>query len=339
MDKENTTTYRVLVTGAGGYVGKVAMRYLYENLKNGEIEALVAMDLKLPPESKQMEGVHYEAMDICDENLWTILDKYQITTVIHLVAILDSQSCPRELQYKIDVLGTKNILDACVKTGARRIIITSSGAAYGYYKDNPKWLKETDRIRGNKVFAYSDHKRLVEEMMVDYKDKHPELEQVILRVSTILGKTTDNLITDLFQKKVVLGVRGHLSPYVFIWDEDVAACLQYSVFTEKEGAYNLTGDGAIRNSDLAKLLGKPYLSIPAFVLRNALNILHKVNISQYGPEQILFLQYRPVLDNRRIKSEFGFTPRKTSLQTFKYYLKAQGKRAKNLKKIKIMMPK
>ncbi len=66
----------------------------------------------------------------------------------------------------------------------RQIIVTSSGAAYGYHADNPEWLTEDDPVRGNEAFAYSHHKRLVEEMLAVCRTQHPELRQVVLRVGT-----------------------------------------------------------------------------------------------------------------------------------------------------------
>ena len=235
-------------------------------------------------------------------------------------------------------VGTKNILNACLKVGAKRIVISSSGAAYGYYKDNPTWLKESDPARGNEIFAYSSHKRQVEEMLAEYKIKHPELEQVIFRVCTILGATTQNLITNLFDKKRILGIKNHLSPYVFIWDEDVAACMHKAVFSTQTGIYNLAGDGAITNADLAVILDKPYLSIPASVLRFALRVGNKLGLTQYGPDQILFIQYRPVLDNQRLKEDFGYTPKKTSLETFLFYLNAKKMPVGKVEDINVLFP-
>ena len=44
-----------------------------------------------------------------------------------------------------------------------------------------------------------------------------------------------------------------------------------------------------------------------------------MKLSRYGPEQVKFLQYRPVLDNQKLKNEFGHTPVKTSKEAFLYY--------------------
>lgn len=329
---------RVLITGALGYLGQTVLKRLHQDLQAGRIEALVAMDVKAAKPENQLLGVSYIQADIRDEALWKHLERAEITTVIHLAAILDSQSSSRDFQYEVDVLGTKNILDACLKVGAKRIVISSSGAAYGYYKDNPTWLKESDPVRGNEIFAYSSHKRQVEEMLEEYKVEHPALEQVIFRVCTILGATTQNLITNLFDKKRILGIKNHLSPYVFIWDEDVAACMHQAVFSKQTGIYNLAGDGAITNADLAIILDKPYLSIPASVLRFALRVGHKLGLTQYGPDQILFIQYRPVLNNQKLKDDFGYTPQKTSLETFLFYLEAKKMPVGKVEDIKVLFP-
>jgi len=328
----------ILITGALGYLGQIVLHKFHQDLQAGKINALVAMDIKDVAEEQQLEGVSYVKSDIRDKDLWKHLEKHQITAVIHLAAIIDSQASSREFQYEVDVLGTKNILDACLKVKAKRIIISSSGAAYGYYDDNPPWLTEEDTIRGNEIFAYSSHKRQVEEMLADYRQKHPQLEQTIFRVCTILGASTDNLITNLFEKKRILGVQGYPSPFVFIWDEDVATCMQQAIYSEKTGIYNLAGDGAITNPDLAKILGKPFLSLPAWLLRLGLRIGNSLGLTQYGPDQLLFIQYRPVLDNTKLKKEFGYNPQKTSLDTFTYYLESNDKEVHNLDKIDILYP-
>jgi UDP-glucose 4-epimerase len=331
---------KVLITGAAGYMGTVLLQKLHKDLEAGKIDSLIASDLREQTPEDRLQGVFYEQADITDpKRIEEICKKHQPTVIIHLAAVLDSQSMPRELQYKIDVEGTENLLQAGLANGCKRIIISSSGAAYGYYADNPEWLTEDDPVRGNEIFPYSDHKRLVEEMLARYRKAHPELEQTIFRIGTILGASTDNLITRLFHKKRILGLKKHLSPFVFVWDEDVANAMRHAVFSEQSGIYNLIGDGAIANRDLARILGKPYRAFRPAFLRFLLKRLHALKLSPYGPDQLLFLQYRPVMDNRKLKEEFGYTPAKSSLETFCFYLENQGIKPQNLDKINILYPK
>ena len=55
---------------------------------------------------------------------------------------------------------------------------------------------------------------------------------------------------------------------------------------------------------------------PEYVLRTVLEVLHPLGLAQYGPEQVDFLRYRPVLDNRRLKEVFGYIPRLTSAEAY-----------------------
>ncbi|RMF13933.1 MAG: SDR family oxidoreductase, partial [Candidatus Dadabacteria bacterium] len=254
-----------------------------------------------------------------------LLAQHNITSVVHLASIVNpGKDSDRAFEYSVDVEGTRNVVEACLATGVRQLVVTSSGAAYGYWPDNPDWIEETDPIRGNESFAYSHHKRLVEEMLAEYRASHPELGQLILRPGTVLGAGLRNQITNLFFKPFVLGVAGSPAPFVFIWDDDVAAIIVRGVVEARQGIYNLAGDGALPMREIARRLGKPYLPLPAWLLRGALTVLKPLGLSRYGPEQVDFLRYRPVLSNRRLKEEFGYTPRKTSAEAFEAFMQDAG---------------
>lgn len=85
------------------------------------------------------------------------------------------------------------------------------------------------------------------------------------------------------------------------------------------------GDGVVTVQDIAQLLHKSVVSIPASVIRNALFVMKQLNLTQYGEEQVDFLRYRPVLSNQKLKEEFGYIPQKTSLEVFQYYLESRQK--------------
>lgn len=316
-------TRSVLITGAGGYLGHQVVAALAAEPRG--LARIVALDLRPVPATGRLDGVTYETADICAPGLDAVFQRHAPQVVVHLAALVTpGVDSDRQEAYRVDVLGSRNVLQACLACGADKIIVSSSGAAYGYHPDNPPWLDEEDALRGNPEFAYSDHKRRVEEMLARWREEHPELKQLILRPGAILGAEASNQITDLFDKPVVLGLAGAAVPFVLIWDQDVVAVIVKGVFEDATGIYNLAGDGVLSLREMAERMGKPYLPLPAWLVQGALWLLKKMGQTQYGPEQVRFLRYRPVLSNHRLKHQLGYEPQKTTRQVFDYFLKARG---------------
>ncbi|WP_442575010.1 SDR family oxidoreductase [Microbacterium sp. F51-2R] len=306
---------RVLVTGGAGFLGTHVAAAL---AAHPGVDKVVAGDVRRP--GHPLEGVTYDECDVTlPGSLPHLLDRHEIDVVVHLAAIVNPGR-DHDLEYRVDVDGSRNVLEACVGAGVRRIVVSSSGAAYGYHADNPEWLRESDPVRGNDEFPYAKHKRLVEQLLAGYRLSHPELEQVVFRIGTILGPTVRNQITALWDGRRILAIRGSESPFVFIWVDDVAAAMARAATDGPPGVYNVAGDGRLTIHDLARRLGKPLLTVPAGVLAAGLRVGRLLRLTVHGPEQVGFLRYRPVLANDALKSEFGFTPSKTSAEAFEAYL-------------------
>jgi len=377
----------VLVTGASGYLGKHLIHALAKDPEG--IKKIIAADIREPSPEDREKGITYLKADVRSLEISRIIKAHSVDTIVHLATIVTPpKGSSKELEYSVDVIGTQNVLNACIENRVEKIIVTSSGAAYGYHADNAPLLTEGEPIRGNREFPYSYHKRLVEEMLAEYRAEYPHLKQTLFRPGTILGENVSNQITNLFEKKIVLGIKGADSPFVFIWDQDVVNCIKKAITEEKEGIYNLAGDGTLTMKRIAGILKKPYVevsdtlleklfglfqkirgfqsdikkSIPAIIGPVIMNFqlvqdmltgilprsvhplvekLHKAqnhmgqilpnqmgplfellddNLPPYGPEQVVFLKYRPVLSNEKLKKEFGYTPLKTSEEVFRFYL-------------------
>ncbi|MFW5331373.1 SDR family oxidoreductase [Hydrogenophaga sp. ZJX-1] len=319
---------RVLVTGGDGFLGRGVVAAL---ARREGTDAVVALDVREVPAERRVPGVTYHPQDVRDPLVADTLREHAIDTVVHLASIVTpGRGSSRAFEYDVDVNGTRNVLQACLAANVRHIVVSSSGAAYGYHADNPAWITESDALRGNDSFAYSHHKRLVEEMLAQWRQEHPALAQTVLRIGTILGERVDNQITALFEKPRLLAIRGSDSPFVFIWDEDVTGALLRALEGLAPGCYNLAGDGALTLQQIAARLGKRTRVLPAGLLQAALAVGSRLGLTRYGPEQLDFLRYRPVLLNTALKQQLGYVPAKTSAQAFDALVAARARQGRPL---------
>jgi len=309
---------RILITGAAGAVGQALLALL-----DGSGHEVIATDIRAP--KNLPHEARYVVMDVRGDDPAAVLAAEQPEVVVHLASIVTpGKGSTRAFEYAVDVTGSQNVLEASIAARVRRIVVTSSGAAYGYHGDNPVPLRETDPLRGNQAFAYAHHKRLVEEMLARARHDHPALEQVVFRVGTVLGAGLENQITALFHRKRMLAIQGADSPFVFIWAHDLARILLRAATDGPAGIFNVAGDGALSVEDIAAKLGKPVLRLPAGLLRSVLAVGKPLGLTRYGPEQVRFLQYRPVLANDALKRDFGYVPELSSAAVFDLWQRAAG---------------
>lgn len=308
-----------LVTGAAGFIGRALIKALQHD---PAAQPLVAFDLREVPAGQRLPGVTYLTGDIRDVSIAALFAQYRPRCVVHLASVVAAGGDEKR-DYEIDVAGTSHVLQACLAAGASHVIVTSSGAAYGYHADNPVPLRESDALRGNEDFSYARHKRLVEELLAGWRAKYPQLKQTVFRPCTVLGPGTTNQITAMFRRPLILGLTGTATPFSLISDGDVVAALAQAVRDGRAGTYNLAGDGTISLRAIAQRLGKPYLTIPPALLKAALWLLNLLGITKLGPQHVKFIQFRPVLDNARLKSEFGYAPVLDAAAVFERFVQAE----------------
>src|SRR5260370_2187237 len=126
---------RIVITGGCGFLGRrVAMRLLGGGSGLGSIDELVLFDNAAPalplPEDKRLRLV---TGDIADRDTVTRLIAPGTDAVFHLAAIVSGEAeANTDLGYRVNLDGTRAVLDACRALGtAPLVVFASSLAVYG----------------------------------------------------------------------------------------------------------------------------------------------------------------------------------------------------------------
>jgi len=310
---------KILVTGAAGSLGKALVKKLLQDQAN----SIFATDIKDNPFDNN-EKLDYQQLDLRDDAFIQWVKTNQPEHIIHLASILQiSARMTREQAYEVDVKATEKLLETAVEIGVKKFTITTSGAVYGYFEENKNIITEERQPRGNKDYFYSAHKAEVESIMADYRKHQPQLKQLVFRPGAILGPDFEGPVVNLFRQKMLVGLMGYPGPFNFIYSEDVIDWIIEGIHSDITGEYNMAGDGILTMAEIAKKLGKFYLALPVWLVRLVLTIAKPLGLTQYGPEQVKFIKFRPVLSNEKIKKYFKHQPRYSSDRVIDVFLASE----------------
>jgi UDP-glucose 4-epimerase len=128
---------KILLTGGAGYVGSACLRWLLERGHDP-----IAYDSLLEGNSAAVPDAAHRLIvgDIAETNrLAEVLQAQGTEAVMHFAALAsvpDSIADP-EAYYRVNVGGTKSVLDAMRIAGVRKILFSSTAATYGFNSEMP----------------------------------------------------------------------------------------------------------------------------------------------------------------------------------------------------------
>jgi UDP-glucose-4-epimerase GalE len=304
---------KILLTGGAGYVGSACLRWLlrhghdpiaYDNLAEGNVPAV--------PDAANRLIVG----DITEtDRLAQVLQVHRIEAVMHFAALAsvpDSIADP-EAYYRVNVIGTKSVLDAMRTAGVRKILFSSTAATYGFHSEMP--LREDSPQLPET--PYGTTKLAAEWLIKDYARAYG-LGYTLLRYFNASGADPDgehgedrrhesHLIPLIFQ--VALGRREKLLIYGsdyptrdgtcvrdYIHTEDLAQAHQLAVETLEPGmgrVYNMGSGTGVTVLEVLRaceeVIGRP--------------IAHEIVSRRPGDPGVL------IATPEKIVQELGWSPR------------------------------
>jgi UDP-glucose 4-epimerase len=165
---------KILVTGGSGFIGSVVVRKLLDI--NKEVRVFDRME----PNSMNIDFIEGNILD--EMAILNALDSCD--RVVHLAAMLgvkNTEDNPFET-LEVNLQGTRNLLNCCVKKGIKKVVFSSSSEIYGEPYKVP--IKEDDPKKP--VSVYGIAKLACEEYLKAFKKKY-NLNYSIVRFFNVYG--------------------------------------------------------------------------------------------------------------------------------------------------------
>jgi len=304
------------ITGASGYIGRRLSKRLQDA---ADFDRIVSIDIKTPPDPLSNPFI-CKNCDIRDAaRLYRIFKDAGVNMVVHLAFIAEPTRDPM-LEYDVDVGGTKNVLDACDRLPIKKLVVASSDCAYGFFADAPDFLTEDAPLRPTPGFPYAENKTEIEKQVTDFAAGHPDCSVVVLRPCMVMGPHADNTTTRSMKGPVIVGFRGCDPVMQFVHEDDAAEAFYQALVKPVSGAFNLAADEGICYRELAKVLKKPFLALPAWLVYPLVEGLYRAGVMPFGKAQLSYIRYPLSMNIDKIKRELGFKPRYTSSETVQSFI-------------------
>jgi dihydroflavonol-4-reductase len=238
---------KCFVTGGTGFVGANLIRLLLQ--QGYEVRALVRNSSSL--DNLQSLEIEIVTGDLNSSNLSRLMSGCQV--LFHVAAQYSLWQGDRDLLYRSNVLGTRNILQCARQAGIERTVYTSSVAAIGVKQDgiaDETYQSPVDQLIGN----YKKSKYYAEQEAVKAVQQGQDV--VIVNPSTPIGAfdlkptPTGEIIVRFLQRKMPFYLDTGLN---LIGVQDVAQGHILALTKGKTGDRYILGN---QNVTFKQLLGK-----------------------------------------------------------------------------------
>ena len=177
----------ILITGGAGYIGSHVSEVLIKNKK----KLFIIDDMSTGHKRLINKNAKFYKANINEKKkIKFIIVKNKIDSVIHLAASLvigKGEKYPKQY-YKNNVLGTENLISACIGTTVKNFIFSSTAAVY---KDGLYKVTEKSKLKPKSV--YGKTKLKAEKIIINYSKKN-RINYGILRYFNIVGSSPNGQI-------------------------------------------------------------------------------------------------------------------------------------------------
>jgi UDP-glucose 4-epimerase len=317
----------VAVTGPTGEIGKPFIRALE---RSRDVTKIIGMARRpFDPASMGWAKTEYRQGDVLDRDSVDDLVK-DADVVVHLAFIVVQAS---DRTRDINVEGSRNVFRAAVDAGVKRLVYTSSVAAYGFHDDNPVPIDEDVPARGSSEFPYSAQKAELERVLAEATTgaktdvyvfrpcivAGPDARMMIDAIPYVkIGGALPGAVRRLFDQVPILKpvIPDPGIPFQLVHHDDVAAALVAAVVGRGEpGVYNLAADDSLTFKDFADALGWYAIPVPELAVDATAEIVSRLPLVPAEAKWVEAGRTPVLMDSSKARKKLRWKPKHSSRET------------------------
>jgi nucleoside-diphosphate-sugar epimerase len=319
----------VAVTGPTGEIGRAVLAALERSREVAHVRGMARR--VFDPHAHGWDKVTYQRGDVLDEpSVAALVDGADV--VIHL-AFMIMGSASEGARVNLD--GSRNVFRAAVKARVKRLVYTSSVAAYGFHRDNPQPLTEDVRARGTDTHYYSAHKAEVEQMLKRTLARSA-VDAYVFRPCIVAGPKAQLLIDNLpytqVSTRLPSAIRRALDampvvkpvlpdpgvPFQLVHHDDVADAIRAAVVGRgSPGIYNLAARGELTVKQLASELGWYSVPVPGIAVDAIAETVGRLGFLPAQVQWISAFREPVIMDASKARRELRWRAKHDALQTLR----------------------
>ncbi|MGA2321396.1 MAG: NAD-dependent epimerase/dehydratase family protein [Solirubrobacteraceae bacterium] len=319
----------VAVTGPTGEIGQALVAALE---RSSEVARVIGMARRpFDPAARGWKKVSYRRGDVLDRKSVAGLVK-DADVVVHLAFII--MGGEKESR-AVNLEGSRNVFQAAVAAKAKRLVYTSSVAAYGFHGDNPQPLTEDVPARGTQSHSYSAQKAEVEALLTATLGAG-DTAAYIFRPCIVGGREAPLLIDSLPYTQIsehlpraVLSLLDGVPilkpvlpdpgvPFQLVHHDDVADAMRAAVLGRgAPGIYNLAGPGQLTVKQLAEELGWYSIPVPELAVDAVAEMVGRLGFLPAQAQWIAAFREPMIMDTSKARRELRWRPKHDAVQTLR----------------------
>jgi UDP-glucose 4-epimerase len=316
----DTERLTVAITGPTGDIGRALVHALERSRAIGEIRGMARRPIDPEYGFKRLE---YRQGNVLDEG---DVERFVAgaDVVVHLAFIILGS---HEETRSINLEGSRNVFQAAIACGAKRLVYASSVAAYGFHADNPQPLTEDVPPRGTSEFYYSAQKAELERLLAGLT-AGVDIDTYVFRPCIVAGPDAllmvDNIPYVRISEQLPGAVRRLFDvvpmlkpvipdpgvPYQLVHHDDVATAIRAAIQGRGEpGVYNLAGDGELTISELASEMGYYAVPVPELAVDATAAITARLPFMPPEAAWIQAFRVPAIMDTGKARKQLGWRPK------------------------------